>query len=174
MRITEQEFSEVYKKYRKALVRRARGLLKDNDNADDLVQELFKSLLKHEEYEKIKDNLSSWLMTICLYNSISFARKKNTRSRIYTEYGFTLSKYATEINAFEYSCLLERKRLLHEAIAGLTQLQQEILILRYFEDMSYIDIAKKYNKKVSAVSTMLARTIKNIKPLLDKDLWPTK
>jgi RNA polymerase sigma-70 factor (ECF subfamily) len=59
----------------------------------------------------------------------------------------------------------QRQRLL-AALQSLTVKQKEIIHLKYFEDMSYIDIADKMDMKMGAVYKLLHEAVKKLKAIL--------
>lgn len=65
--------------------------------------------------------------------------------------------------------------LIREAMKGLKDQDREILIMRFWLDLSFSEIAERLNKKEGAVKMALGRTLKNLKnkiPLAMIILWP--
>lgn len=64
----------------------------------------------------------------------------------------------------------EIKILLYSAINKLPKIQAERIILYYFQDMSYEEIARIQNVHRTAVSKSIAIGLKNLKSILEKAL----
>lgn len=64
----------------------------------------------------------------------------------------------------------EIKSILYSAIEKLPKIQAERIILYYFQEMSYEEIAKLQNVHRTAVSKSIAIGLKNLKNILEKAL----
>jgi RNA polymerase sigma-70 factor (ECF subfamily) len=60
----------------------------------------------------------------------------------------------------------ERKRRLQEALNAMDPLDQEVLVLRHFEDLSNAEVARELGLRVSAASKRYLRALRRLKEVL--------
>jgi RNA polymerase sigma factor (sigma-70 family) len=130
--MTVREYNKSVEEYADAVYRFIRADLKDEDRANDIVQDSFEKLWRHVaeiEYTVVK----SWLFTTAYRNMIDIIRKEK---RIVT----MESAYEMEmIHESNYSDLNE---ILHEALGRLPEQQRTPVLLRDYEGYSYKEIGE--------------------------------
>ncbi len=131
--------------------------------AEDITQETFISVYRSIHTYKSDKPLSTWLFTIAKNAALKTIKK---------------SKQINSINLDEHeivddNCdvlkqlIVEEDRLfLLENINKLKIIHQEVIILKYFNEMSYKDISKELNISVKKVENRLASSKKALGKLL--------
>ncbi|MBI35089.1 MAG: RNA polymerase subunit sigma-24 [Flavobacteriales bacterium] len=133
-------------------------LTKDEEDANDLVQDAFMKLWsnrKKVEFKKAK----SWLFTTAHNAFINFIKKSNRQTRM---------EEGTEIS-FEDKNRFELKEIIDMAMEKLSDLQKSIILLRDLEGYNYKEIGEMLNLSESQVKVYLFRARKKIKDQI-KDL----
>ncbi len=133
-------------------------LTKDEEDANDLVQDAFMKLWnnrKKVEFNKAK----SWLFTTAHNAFINFIKKAGRQSRM--EEGMDISVESK--NRFEL------KEIIDMAMEKLPEQQKTILLLRDLEGYNYKEIGDMLNLNESQVKVYLFRARKKIKDQI-KDL----
>jgi RNA polymerase sigma-70 factor (ECF subfamily) len=140
----------------------------DEHDRKDLLQEIFiKAYLNLNEYDQDLA-FSSWIYRIGHNESVSFFRKKSVRPQTTSidEYeGLPMPNLIVDDlpNAFDTALT---KRSLLEMIYTLDQKYQEVLILNYFEEKSYDEIADILKKPPGTIATLISRAKAKLKILL--------
>jgi len=156
-RVTEW-YDEIYHTYHRTLVRTARGLLRDHQYAEDMVQEVFITLLT--EYKSLKDtsNLLPWLMTV-LRNKIMSENQKVFRFR---EAAIEPDFHPPAPDSFSDS-------FYDEMPETLSREDRELLYLHYEAGYTYQELAGKLGCSSEAVGMRLLRARHRCQKLMGKE-----
>ena len=130
--MTVKEYNRSVDEYSDSVYRFIRGNLKDEDRANDIVQDTYEKLWRHVaeiEYVVVK----SWLFTTAYHNMIDIIRKEKKTT--------TLEESHLQEMIYEshYSDLNE---ILHEALERLPEQQKSAVLLRDYEGYSYKEIGE--------------------------------
>lgn len=167
----KEYFAILMERYASRLFRyviRISGVTKEE--AEDLVQEAFiKAYLNLNDFDTSL-RFSSWIYRIAHHQTISAYRKKQVRpegNRIDVEEN-VLHQIASDEDIARN---LDRKiqaQGVREAIEELDESTRNILILRYFEEKDYSEIADILQEPTGTVATHLYRAKKKLRILLEK------
>ena len=166
--MTEEQFNNIYLDHKHKLGAYVYGILKDTQHTEEIVQEVFSRLYRQKQQLKLEDEPARWLFvvgrnlsfkhlrkskrTILIsdtfkVNDIS-ARTSNTDSTLIFLQSIAsnsaddmLAKSPLELlteDEQQYLCVDK----ISEALGKLPAKQQQILKLRYFQEMTYGEIAK--------------------------------
>jgi RNA polymerase sigma factor (sigma-70 family) len=128
--MTVKEYNRSVEEYADSVYRFIRGNLKDEDRANDIVQDSFEKLWRHVaeiEYVVVK----SWLFSTAYHTMIDIIRKEKRMTALEAEHEREM------ISESQYSDLNE---ILHEALEKLPEQQKTSVLLRDYEGYSYKEI----------------------------------
>ena len=147
------------------------GLANAKFDADDIFQDVLKSLVEHERQAlasiRNRDKIESWLCATALHKTADFFRKKR-RARYSAEgHEYVAENEASHSPAGgEDAGLAEEVR---EAIGRLEPDEQLLLKWRYVHDLKYREIADLANIPINTVSSRLFRIKKKLSRHLGKE-----
>jgi RNA polymerase sigma factor (sigma-70 family) len=130
--MTVKEYNRSVEEYADSIYRFIRGNLKDEDRANDIVQDSFEKLWRHVaeiEYVVVK----SWLFSTAYHTMIDILRKEKRITSIEE------SNDREMIYDSHYSDLNE---ILHRALERLPEQQKTSVLLRDYEGYSYKEIGE--------------------------------
>jgi RNA polymerase sigma factor (sigma-70 family) len=130
--MTVKEYNRSVEEYADSVYRFIRGSLKDEDRANDIVQDSFEKLWRHVaeiEYVVVK----SWLFSTAYHTMIDILRKEKRITSIEE------SNDREMIYDSHYSDLNE---ILHRALERLPEQQKTSVLLRDYEGYSYKEIGE--------------------------------
>jgi RNA polymerase sigma factor (sigma-70 family) len=130
--MTIKEYNRSVGEYSDSVYRFIRANLKDEERANDIVQDSYEKLWRNVteiEYPVVK----SWLFTTAYYTMIDVIRKEK---RISSLKGSDEINFTSEI---QYSDLNE---ILHLALERLPEIQKSLILLRDYEGYSYKEIGQ--------------------------------
>ena len=157
-------FGELYVKVRERLFVYAFSFLKDEDAAQDVVQELFVDLWEDGTFEHIHTGLIAYLVRAVRNRSLTYKKKEENQARLRKEYFGTDAELA-EPDAIEAWALGEE---IEAAIAQLPPMAAKVFRLHYIEKLSYAEIADQLQISVNTVSNHVARALKGLRGNLKK------
>jgi RNA polymerase sigma factor (sigma-70 family) len=152
--MTVKEYNISVEEYADAVYRFIRANLKDEERANDIVQDSYEKLWRHVseiEFAVVK----SWLFSTAYHNMIDIIRKEKR---------MTVLEESSE-NSFIYeSQYSDLNEVLHSAIQRLPEQQKTSVLLRDYEGYSYKEIAEITGQTEAQVKINIYRgrlTLKN-------------
>ena len=145
----------LYQRYYSAMVWLAYSVLLDRAQAEDIAQETFTVMCSKLIHLKKPERFASWLATICRHLAVDALRRIPSK---------------TVAHAASTVCGPQTKhddnQALHQAISTLPQIYREIVMLHYFNHMSYQQLAPALGISIHAVKGRLCRARKKISTYL--------
>ncbi|PIE86981.1 MAG: RNA polymerase subunit sigma-70 [Bacteroidetes bacterium] len=147
-------------------------MLRNTEDAEDLVQEVFTSIYLSLDSFGGKSKLSTWIYAVTQNKAKEFLRNKNRLKRkgsltVLDEYSEGFS--GATINFNHPGVQLEDKekaQLLFRAIDSLAENQAEAFRLAKIEGYSYAEIAEMMELSVSSIESLLFRANKRLRIIL--------
>ncbi len=130
--MTVKEYNRAVDEYADAVYRFIRADLRDDDRANDIVQDSYEKLWKHVaeiDYSVVK----SWLFSTAYHTMIDIIRKEKRMT------GLEESSEADLLTETQYTDLNE---ILHAALERLPEQHRSVVLLRDYEGYSYKEIGE--------------------------------
>lgn len=155
----------------------------NRDQAEDLFQETFKRV--HEKAHTFRGGgFKSWLFTIATRVTIDGARRNKRQVTIASEPqtdcgeedNSQLARLADENAPTPPDELVrqEQKEQVRKAIESLPQGQRATLVLAYYQQLSYREVAEVLGCSVGAVKTQMSRALATLAQRLPDSIGATK
>jgi RNA polymerase sigma-70 factor (ECF subfamily) len=153
-------FNQLFEKYRTALIGFAMSYLKDRDDAEDIVQDVFSKIW--DRIVNIQENTDgkSLLFTATKNACISHLRHKASSHRYQVSAQTKIELIALENSTIEKIELDELQGQINSIMQTLPDDYQEIFFMNREEGLRYIDIAKHKNISVKTVEKKISLTLK--------------
>jgi RNA polymerase sigma-70 factor (ECF subfamily) len=161
----ETALGALYDRWVRSLYSLVLHLLRDPDEAEDVVEETFwQAWRKADSYEPSKGAVSTWLLTIGRRKALDRlrARKRNREDSIESESVFAdlPSPSPDPESQAEGSDLREHVRA---ALRELPNEQREVLELGYFSGLSQAEIAEKTGQPLGTVKTRMRLAMQKLR-----------
>lgn len=157
--MTNDEYIKIVKRNSNRIYLIALSYLKNHDNAEDIMQDVFLKLWKTNKKFNSEEHLEKWLTITCINKCKDHFRIPFIKNSVALEDAKDLYTFDT-IKNFD----------VFNAIMSLPQKERLVVHLFYFEDMSIEEISEATKVKSSAVKTRLHRARNNLKTILG-DEW---
>lgn len=164
-------FGDIVERYEPKLGRYITRLgVKDPDDRDDVLQDIFIKVYKNLNSFDQSLSFSAWIYRIAHNEAISWYRRRQARPEGYlaAESEAILALVADEVNVKpeeKFDNDIDAKRLLRE-LEKLDEKYRDVLVLRYFEHLEYEDISDILKIPVGTVGTLVHRAKKLLKAKL--------
>ena len=152
----ERAFDIIFKQYYKSLCQFSYSFIKDQNIAENLVQEVFIKLWEKRENIANIDNFLSYLMGMVRNQSIDFLRKEKIDSKIYNKLQPEKSENTTE----EQVSRNEFEEKLLKSIMNLPERCRIAIEMSRFDGFSNKEIAQKMEISVKGVEALIGRSLK--------------
>jgi len=146
-------FETVFKKYNRKIFTFAYRYLKNKEDAEGIVQEVFMRLWENLKNLKKDSDLNAWLFTVT-FNSIRKRFRKLDTEKKHLETFAGLQYQADDISETEYFDLLEKMTGLIEKLPAQ---QRKVILLRQEKGLTAEEIARELNLSRKTVENHLNR-----------------
>ena len=147
-------FGKLCDRYYNSIVAIAYSVLTDHQLAEDAAQETFLRALKNLKKLKSKEKFGPWLARICRNVAKDMAKKK--LRGIETENSLPLADGHNE----------QENQAVKQAIRRLSFSERELIVLRYYNNMSHEQMSSVLGLSKAAINNRLVRSRKKIAKLL--------
>ncbi len=158
-------FDEIFNRYWERLFMYAAKVIRDEEEAQDIVQEVLVSLWQRRENLSI-DSLSSYLYGAIRFKGLAYVRANLTRNNYLESLGYFFEEGRDLIN--EQLDAQELETLIRTEIDRLPPRMKEIFILSRIEQLSHKEIAERLNISDQTVKKQINLSLKLFRLILDE------
>ncbi len=163
-------FSELYLRYRDKVFNTAYRIVGDYDGARDVAHDVFLKVYLEAASFRHRSSFSSWIYRIAVNRSLDEARRaKRRRSHASMDaLGMNIESPRAHDRPHEVAMEREREAALLAALEDLSPKLRTVIALRYFEMLSYDEIAQIIRRPVGTVKSRLRRAHRKLGRLLEQ------
>ena len=160
----QQAFADLMQRYKKPVYHMILKMIRNVDDAEDLTIEAFAKAFKNLHKFKKDFTFSTWLFRIATNNTIDFIRKKRLDTMsLDTSYkddngdAVSIDVQDRNLNPQEKAIKSQKIELVRIFVNKLPAKYQRLVKLRYFDELSYDEIAKELDAPLGTVKAQLHR-----------------
>lgn len=150
-------FEQKYKECEKSLFLIAIGYLHNTEDAKDCVQEAVISALQSFDKLRNKEYFKTWITRIVINKSKDFKRKQRYSEELTDTIDVFYEMPIDEMNIMDCICKLDSKLSVY-------------ITLRFYNEMTYAEVAKALKQPVSTVKYKTNKALNELKGLLEGDV----
>jgi RNA polymerase sigma factor (sigma-70 family) len=154
-------YNEIVMKYQQQVYWVIRKMVNSHDDADDLTQEVFIKVYSALKDFREESNLFTWLYRIAMNYSINHIRKIKIRNTVSFEL-VTEQVESKDKMSDETMDEAAKRKLLEEAIETLPAKQRAVFNMRYYDELSYEEIADITKKSVGGIKANYFHAVKKL------------
>jgi len=157
-------YAQIYDRFNGLMYIYACKIVKDFDEAEDIVQEVFISLWDKRNTLVLKSSLSSYLYSAVRYKFINLLDHKKVR----TDYSTSLQSFLDEGEYLTDDYIREKefKQLIEKEIALLPEKMREIFVMSREQNLSNKEIAEKLDLSEKTVRNQVNNALNNLRTKL--------
>lgn len=167
MKIDKTETERLFRSHYAAMYRLARGILRDDEEARDVVSDVFAGLLDRERPAEVADGVASgrveraYLLMAVRNRCLNAVEKKKTAERLEKALPLNVDTGRTPEEMEREERRLDDIRRFVDG--GLTPRTRDIIRMRYDEQLNCRDIAESCGISLAAVYKHIAQGIEKLK-----------
>jgi RNA polymerase sigma-70 factor (ECF subfamily) len=160
-----ESFALLYDKYFDQIFRYVYRRVSDKDTVEDLVSQTFFDAFAHiKSFEWRGFPFSSWLYKIAHNNVLKWYREQSKVQKVGLDDVAELVDHSADSKA--EASLKEKQLEVQQVIGQLDWEEKEIIRLKFFEEVSNIEIAEIMGLSANHIGVKVYRTLKKVKQLL--------
>lgn len=160
----EQAYARLMQRYKRPVYHMILKMVRNVDDAEDLTIESFAKAFKSLHKFKKDFTFSTWLFRIATNNTIDFIRRKKLNtlsiSSAYTDSegeAVSIEVEDENLNPQERAIKMQKEELMQIFVDKLPPKYQKLVRLRYFDELSYEEIAQELEAPLGTVKAQLHR-----------------
>ena len=157
--MTNDDYISAVKRNSQRLYMLALSFTKNHSDAEDIMQNVFLKLLKHNKPFNNEEHLDKWLTVVCVNESKNYIKSPFRKNTVLLDEAKDLYTFDT---VDEYD--------IFKSVMSLPKKERTVIHLFYYEDLPVKEIAKMLKINESAVKTRLNRGRNHLKEMLGDEL----
>ena len=160
----EAAFEQVFKTHYKNLHAYAFTILKDEDEAEEMVQQVFFKLWERSEHLSFSGPIAAYLYRAVHNESLNFIKHQKVKAGHQLQVAYSMKNKSEQASPKMIRKELENK--FREALNELPEQCRTVFQLSRFEDMKYKEIADKLDISVKTVENHMGKALKLLRTKL--------
>lgn len=157
----EEAFAELFRKYKSLVYKTAYLMLDDADEAEDVLQEVFVKVHRSlSTFKPSKGAFTSWLCRITANHCLNWRRKRRLLSLPLSLDVLPPSSYLPSPESQMETN--DEEETVRRVVSRLSDKQRAVVILRYYNELPYAEIAQILNIPVGTVKSRLNLALKSL------------
>ncbi len=162
-------FNELVLRYQEKLYWVARRVVGSHEEADDVVQDVFIRVYEGIGKFREESNFYTWLYRIAMNMSLNALQKK--RIRTFVQFDEIMDQlFHSDDNTDKSLLRKEYQTLLDRSIDRLPAKQKAVFIMRYYDELSYQEMAKILHKSEGGLKANYFHALKKIQKYMQEEM----
>lgn len=166
----KEAFGFLVDRYQGKLQRYGTKFLSRKEDIEDIVQDVFMSAYKNIKSFHTDERFSPWIYRIAHNAFVNGLRKKERSPLLTIDFDTLVSHAIYEDPAESEREQKETRDMLDKVLTNINPRYREILVLHYFEEMPYRDIAEVLQIPIGTVGVRIRRAKEALKRILTKTI----
>ena len=156
-------FTDLYQRYLPVVYNRVRYVVPERD-IEDVVQEVFISLMKALRSYRGNSKFSTWLRTLTNRRIVDYYRRRSrTEIQLEAEQSEAETSVAPELITAAESPAIEDRVVLRQMLQALPEPYQEVILLRFAEELPFDEIARVRGQSLEATKSLFRRALATLR-----------
>jgi RNA polymerase sigma-70 factor (ECF subfamily) len=163
-----EAYAELYRTFRPRVLGLCRYLLGSRTDAEDAAGDIFARLPRAMNTYDATQPFPRWLLSVASHHCVDLLRKRRSEQRV-IDPDDSRSQFASSAEPSPLSQVLsiEAQERLRKTIAELPELYRLPLVLRYYNELTYEEIARALHLSRNDVATRIFRAKKQLRAAME-------
>ena len=149
--------------------RLAYTMVKSEVDAEEIVSDVYlKVWQRSTQYDPTRGPVIAWLMVNCRSLALDLLRRRRSQQKNREQLLSQTWETKELSTADELLNLLQEGTAVHQALAGLSAIQQQMIALAFFKDMSHQEIATALQLPLGTVKSHIRRGLQSLRKCIDQ------
>lgn len=157
-------FQQIVIEYTKSLKTFAENLIKNSEEAEDIVSETFYKLYLRRNKFNSEDNIRAFLYIVVRNSCLNFIKQENRKKKYFKDYIY-LNNSLTEEDIIREAVDAELLRRLPDLIAGLSPISKQVMTLK-LQGKSNQEIAAELGSTPRNVASIVYNVLDKIRKMI--------
>jgi RNA polymerase sigma-70 factor, ECF subfamily len=167
--VARAAFDELVARHRAFAIRLATGVLPGLHDAEDVVQEVWRTLWETRTQYRVESRFVKYLSGLVVWRSCDLLRLENRHTRTSEESSALDDLPGRELSPCDAAIREEEIIRVRIAVARLPPRQQRAVRLRYYDDLTNKEIASEMDASAKGAECTLSRACASLRDLLSSE-----
>jgi RNA polymerase sigma-70 factor (ECF subfamily) len=159
-------FGDIVDRYESKLTRYVMRFTQNKDDVSDIIQVVFiKAYTNLQSFDETR-SFNSWIYRIAHNESVTYLKRKSNQKISFLDFDVFLPQVFAKETADEHALLREDKEILEASLSMISPKYREVLVLYYYDDMSYQEIADVLHIPIATVGVRIKRGKESLHKIL--------
>ncbi|WP_316810228.1 RNA polymerase sigma-70 factor [Pedobacter heparinus] len=154
----DQAFEQLFKTHFKALHAYALAILKDEDTAEEIVQQMFLKFWEKRTLLNIQSSVKAYLYKCVYHDSLNFLKHEKIKTKYQDFASYTMNSHHEPASSKVEMTELEYR--IAEALNELPEQCRTIFQMSRFEELKYREIAAQLGLSVKTIENQMGKALK--------------
>lgn len=160
----EEAFAALFHKYKNLVYKTAYLMVGNGDEAEDALQEVFIQVYKSlSTFQPSKGAFTTWLYRITVNYCLNWRRKRHLPVLSLDE----VSSASVRGSSLPFENQLAEEKAIQQALSQLSDKLRTVVILRYYWELSYAEIAQILDIPIGTLKSRLDLALKTLRKELE-------
>ena len=169
---TEEEkdfLRKIFETYKDEMFYTAYVILENKQDAEDIVQDTLLALIPHLSKMKKEPPQKNWNFIVTIVKNNSFNRYKKKKRQADRELPITeeILKDIVDVEFDTKVLEIEQRDFVGQLLGQMSELHQDILLVRYYHELSTVEIGELLGKSPDTVRHIIHRAKKKLQGMLE-------
>ena len=152
-----ERFGVLIDRYEEKLTRYVKRFTQHPDDVDDIVQVVFiKAFVNLKSFDTTR-SFNSWIYRIAHNESVTYLKKRGNEKVSFIDFDIFLPHPFAKEEADDRTLKREMKELLDTSLSKISPKYREVLVLYYYDELSYQEIADVLHVPTSTIGVRIRR-----------------
>lgn len=173
---TRLQFSNIYITYYPKLIRFAKEYVGINEDAENIVQDIFLRIWERQDTIHLIENVNAYLFRLVKNKCLDYLRYRLSIEKynktVQNSFEAEMNLKMQSLDRFDDSFISEKSMedIVNEAINSLPPKCREIFLLSRLEGLKYREISERFNISVNTVENQMSIALKKLRIKLKEHL----